>query len=130
MKHLVLKPRMIARIVPKTPFDATENLPLESEVSKRAWWTDGVGARKPLAQGNPSHRSRPFFCTLFPMLPYQQESTILRDNFCCILGAVGRQPPPANPFSKPLMERRAIVGSQLSSGMRQGVISKGEGSFY
>ena len=22
--------------------------------------------------------------------------------FCCILGTVGRQPPPANPFSKPL----------------------------
>ena len=25
-----------------------------------------------------------------------------RGHFCCILGAVSRQPPPANPFSKPL----------------------------
>ena len=45
---------------------------------------------------------RAFFCPPFPIPPYDSKNTILGDIFCCILGAVGRQPPPANPFSKPL----------------------------
>ena len=36
-----------------------------SEVSKRGWRTEGVGARKSL----PWHKFRPFFCTLFPVPP-------------------------------------------------------------
>ena len=57
---------------------------------RRGWRTEGLGARKSL----PHHKFSPFFCPLFPMRPYEQENTILGDNFCCILGALGRQPPP------------------------------------
>ena len=70
----------------------------KSEVSKRGWRTEGVGARKPL----PCRRFGPFSCTLFLCALYEQEKTTLGDNSCCILGAAGRQPPPPNPFSKPL----------------------------
>ena len=38
---------------------------LESEVSKRGWRTEGVGARKSLK----GQRFRPLFCTFFPMPP-------------------------------------------------------------
>ena len=37
----------------------------QSEVSKRGWRTEGVGARKSL----PRHRFKPLFCPLFPMPP-------------------------------------------------------------
>ena len=75
----------------------TELRPPKSGVSKRGWRTKGVGA-------NPSHArdyevfSVPSFLCPFrrrvtqfwgPILPY-------------ILVPVSRQPPPANPFSKPL----------------------------
>ena len=38
--------------------------------------------------------------------------------FCWILGAVGRQPPPANPFSKPLIKRRE--SAQFRENLRLG----------
>ena len=41
--------------------------PFFSEVSKRGWRTEGVGARKSL----PHHKFRPFFCPLFPVPPYE-----------------------------------------------------------
>ena len=34
-------------------------------------------------------------------------------NFCCILGGVGRQPLPTNPFSKPLI-RKALIRKILA----------------
>ena len=43
-----------------------------SEVLKRGWRTEGVGARKSL----PRHNFRPFFCPLLPMPPYEKENTI------------------------------------------------------
>ena len=58
----------------------------------------GVGASNSL----PHYRFRPFFCPLFHMPPCEYETIILGYIFCCILGTVGRQPPSANPFSKPL----------------------------
>ena len=39
----------------------------KSEVSKRGWRTERVGARKSL----PHHRFRPFFCPLSPITPYE-----------------------------------------------------------
>ena len=38
------------------------------------------------------------------MQEIQKEDTILRNNCCCILGPVSRQPPPANPFSELLIQ--------------------------
>ena len=35
-----------------------------------------------------------------------RRSATLGDYFCCILAAAGRQPPPANPFPKPLKDAR------------------------
>ena len=70
--------------------------PDKSEVSKRGWRTEGVGARRSF----PCHRCRPLFSALFPIPPYEKGDTIL-GTFCgCILGPASPQPPPANPFSK------------------------------
>ena len=41
-----------------------------SEVSKRGWRAEAVVTRKSL----PHHKFRPFFCPLFPMLPYRTVS--------------------------------------------------------
>ena len=66
---------------------------LSSEVSKRGWRTEGVAARK--------SDSNLFSAPLF-LCPLMSRRTQFK-NVCCILGAAGRQPPPANPFSKPLI---------------------------
>ena len=84
--------------------------PRFSEVSKRGWRTEGVGARKSL----PNRKFRPFSAPFF-LCPCEYENTILGDIFCCILGDAGRQPPPANPFSKPLS-----FSGTLSRGLRGG----------
>ena len=42
-------------------------------------------------------------------------------SFCCILRAVGRQPPPANPFSKPLNKSlRGIISGTCIAVKEQG----------
>ena len=67
-----------------------------SEVSKRGWRTEGVGAKTPFKD----QRFKPLFCTLFPM-PSQENGDEFLGNFLgSFEGFVCRQPPPANPFSK------------------------------
>ena len=70
-----------------------------SEVSKTG------GGQRGLAQGNPSHAtdSGLFFCPLFPTPPLWVGEHHSGEIFCRILGAVDRQPHPANPFSNPLI---------------------------
>ena len=90
--------------------------PRKSEVRK------GVGRQRGLAHGNPSHtiNSGLFSAPFFLCPPYELENTMLGDIFCCTLGAVGRQLPPANPFSKPLRkkERRTPPPKGSNSGNR------------
>ena len=69
-----------------------------SEVSKRGWRTEGVGARKSFL----SQRFRPLFCAL-SYAPLREGGENLENNFGGGLGRVSRQPPPANPFCKPLI---------------------------
>ena len=69
------------------------------EVSKRGWRTEGVGSRNSFIY----QRFRPLFCTLFPMPLQEKEDTLLENVFFCSFWRfVCLQPPPANPFSKPL----------------------------
>ena len=96
--------------------------PLSSE-GQRAWLAD----RERWCKENPSHTidSGPFFfCTLFPMHPDVQKNTIL-ENFCCILGAVGRQPPAANPFSKPLILQEPNAERELPEAFFSASLSVG-----
>ena len=90
---------------PMPPYDKpSNNVPpkkrgasLKSEVSKRGWRTEGVGARKSL----PYHRFSAFFCTLFPMPPFMiRRSQFWGTNFAVFWVLL---PLPANPFSKPLI---------------------------
>ena len=74
---------------------------LLSEVSKRSWWTEGVGAKKSLL----CQRLRPLFCTPSPMPLKEKGDTFLEGSFGCFWVSVCRQPRPANPFSKPLIFR-------------------------
>ena len=69
--------------------------PTQSEVSKRGWRTEGVGAS--LYQ-----RFRHRFC-IFP-IPSREGGHNSGEQFLLHLGPVSRQPHPANPFSKPLTQ--------------------------
>ena len=89
------------RIVPtnkRTPPHFAGSRPHLSEVSKRGWRPEGVGARRSLL----CQRLRPLFCALFPMPPLGEGEHNSWDEFFCGCSPVSRQPPPANPFSKPL----------------------------
>ena len=71
-----------------------------SEVSKRGWRREGVGARKSFI----CQRFRPLFCTLFPyaLVGEGGRDAFLENFLGLFFGFVCGQPPPANPFSKPL----------------------------
>ena len=59
---------------------------------------EGVGRQRGLARGNPSYAtSSP--CVLCPL---RRRGTHFWRTFWALFGFVCRQPPPANPFSKPL----------------------------
>ena len=64
----------------------------------------GIGARR----SSLCQRFRPLFCHLFPMPPPWENGDSL--------GPVSRQPPPANPFSKPLTLRCPPEGPPEFSG--------------
>ena len=59
--------------------------------------TSGPEGRKTPVAGRGVHKARNV-----QSLVLKCKMGVQGENFCCILGAVGRQPPPANPFSKPL----------------------------
>ena len=67
-----------------------------SEVSKRGWRTEGVGARKSLLH----HEFRPFFLPLSPMPPYEYENTILGDQFWLWFGHYWSLTPSRQPLFK------------------------------
>ena len=70
----------------------------KSEIPKRGWRTEGVGARKSILCHSLRPLSAPFF--LFP--PTVRRGTHPWGTFLLlILGPVSRQPPPANPSSEP-----------------------------
>ena len=73
----------------------------QPEVSKRGWRTKGIGAKKSFL----CQRLRPLFCTLFPMPLEEKGDKFLENLFAGFFGFVSRQPPPANPFSKPLKKK-------------------------
>ena len=84
----------------------------KSEVSKRGWWTEGVGARKS------------FICQRFRSLKFSVPFSVCRlrrrghisgELFWLFLGFVCRQPPPGNPFSKPLKKKKNASSSLLLS---------------
>ena len=80
---------------------------LLTEVSKRGWRTEGVGARKSFK----NQRFRPLFCTIFPNAPLGEGGHISGEFFLGSFGGfVCRQPPPANPFSKPLIDEGVSHG--------------------
>ena len=64
----------------------------------------GVGGQKGLARRDPScaRYSDLFSVPFFLSQPQETGNTILRNNFRCVLAPFRRQPPPANPFSRPL----------------------------
>ena len=59
-----------------------------SEVSKRGWRTEGVGARKSVI----CQKFRPLFCTLFPTPPYKKGEEFLENFLGSFWGFVCRQP--------------------------------------
>ena len=76
---------------------------LLSEVSKRGWRTEGVGARKSL----PHHKFRPFYCPFF-LCPLRSRRTQFWGTFFAVFWALlGANPLPLTPFSKPLVLRVA-----------------------
>ena len=77
-----------------------------SEVSKRGWRTEGVGARKSL----PHHKFRPFFCPLFPMPPYEKENRIVGGIFCCTFGHCWSPIPSRQPLFETSEGRSLRVG--------------------
>ena len=89
----------------------------QSEVSKRGWPTEGVGARKPFR----GQRFRPLFCTVFSLRLLKGRGThFWRTSWAPFWGFVCRQPPPANPFSKPLKQGGS---RKLSENHRDGFCS-------
>ena len=72
--------------------------PLGSEVSKRDWRTEGVGARKPFK----GQRFRPLLRTLFPMPRWEKGDKFLENFLDSFWGFVCRQPGP--PSRQPLFE--------------------------
>ena len=61
----------------------------KSEVSKRGWRTEKVGARRSFL----CDRFRPLFCTPFPIPPHEKGDKILGTFFGCLLGPTpSRQP--------------------------------------
>ena len=65
----------------------------------------GVGGQRGLGQGNPSHAiDSGLFSASFFLRPLMSRRTPFSGTFFAVfLGAVDRQPHPANPFSKPLI---------------------------
>ena len=88
---------------------------LESEVSKRGWRTEGVGARKSFI----CQRFKPFFLYPFSYAPLGEGAHISGELFGLFLGFVCRQTPPANPF--PLRSRSAPESVRESVSKNRGV---------
>ena len=102
------------RVFQRIPWNLIFGL-LESEVSKRGWRTEGVGVRKSFI----CQRFRPLsFLYPFSYAALGEGAHISGELFGLFLGFVCRQPPPANPFSKPLMEGTYASRSPGIPGMR------------
>ena len=71
------------------------NLPI-SEVSRRGWWTEGVGAKKSVL----CQRSNPLFCTLFPLTLLREGGHISGQLFWLFFGGLLAAKPP--PLRQPL----------------------------
>ena len=97
---------------------------LVSEVSKRGWRTEGVGATRSFL----SQRFRPLFCILFPIPPYEKGNTILGTFLALFWFPASRQPPPANPFSKLLIVKTKLALSKTGRFLSKAEIL-GVGSF-
>ena len=77
-------------------------LPFSSEVLKRGWRTEGVGAKQSFL----CQRLRPLFCALFPMAPLGVRH--ISGELFWLFGGLFVANPPANPFSKSLISFPAL----------------------
>ena len=86
-----------------------------SEVSKRGWRTEGVGARKSFI----CQRFRPLSCTLFPMPPEEKGTHFWRVSLA-LFGGLFPPNPSRQPLSKPLKNRRKKSTQQSSKNRKWG----------